>query len=282
VRYESLRAPTKALAAVLGAAALLLAARPATAAPGAEASVSRIERIAGPSPARDHAEHTRAHQRTFSPTVQADAAYGLGWAKESFDSAARRLSTGYAEIAYVGTPRLLLGVKGAFESSVRTFATRLPGAIPGERLDVTTPERRINFGLWVGWDPFRTWVNHEGHRIGVMAVITAVDIDYFDNAVAPLVGVEPGMGGRGYLALVGPVRLVGGVKYQYFVDTSHQAATTRLLRSRPIGCFRYDMRLVTELGRHAVFDLRYAGEWFEFEHERTLTHAALLGFGLEV
>jgi hypothetical protein len=275
-------APKKALLAYLGATLLPSTASASAAPASTEPAASRIESASVSVPASERTEHRRAHPPTSAPVFQADAAYGVGWAEDGFDRSARHLSTGYAEVAYVETPRLLIGMKGAFESSERTFATTLPETTPGERLDVTVPERRINFGVWVGWDPFLTWVRHRGHRIGVMAVITAVDIDYFDNAVAPLVGIEPGMGGRGYLALVGPLRLVGGLKYQYFVDTSYHAATTRLLRARPIGCFRYDLRLVTELGRHATIDLRYAGEWFDFEHERTLTHAALLGFGLEV
>jgi hypothetical protein len=138
----------------------------------------------------------------------------------------------------------------------------------------------VAFGATVGWDPLRCWTAPNA-RAGFVLVVMALDVDQFMNRVAPIVGVEPGAGGRARVRIAGPVTLSAGGTYQWIVNFSSRASDARVLRAHPLGSLRYDAKLAIAFTRFATLDARYAGEALNFWHESTLAHSLLLGVSFD-
>ncbi len=216
-----------------------------------------------------------------APTVRLDAAGGVGWANRSAEAKWRRMSEARAEVTYVKSEGALFAVRGLYQDGERSYTPTWPAAPALGALPVVERERRLALGISVGWDPLRTFAVPSRQRAGFMLVVMALDVDQFMNRVAPLVGFEPGAGARAYARLFGPLTLSAGGTYQWVTDFSARAATARVARGRPFGTLRYDARLGFAPNQRSVLELRYAGEAFEFEYERLLTHSLLLGVSFD-
>jgi hypothetical protein len=211
------------------------------------------------------------------PTVRLDAAGGVGWAHRSSDLQWRRMTEARAEVGYVKTQGAVLTLHGLYQDGERSYTPTSPVLPALGALPIVERERRWDVGIAVGWDPLHSWAVPSRRRAGIMLVVMALDLDQFMNRLAPLVGFEPGGGVRGYVRVAGPFTLSAGGTYQWVTNFSGQVATDRVARGRPFGTLRYDARLGFGLTPRTVLDLRYAGEAFEFEHERLLIHSLLLG-----
>jgi hypothetical protein len=211
------------------------------------------------------------------PTVRLEAAGGVGWAQRSLDLQWRRMSEARAKISYVKAAGAVLELHGLYQDGERSYTPTSPVLPAWGALPIVERERRLDVGIAVGWDPLHSWAVPSRRRAGLMLVVMALDVDQFMNRVAPLVGFEPGGGVRAYARVAGPLALSAGGTYQWVTNFSGQVATNRVARGRPFGTLRYDVRLGFGVTPRTVLDLRYAGEAFEFEYERLLTHSLLFG-----
>jgi hypothetical protein len=211
-----------------------------------------------------------------------EAAGGVGWAHDDAEVGWRRFNQARGEVSYLDTPGLVLGLHGLYEDAERSFVATAPVDLSAGTTRVVARERRVDVGLSVGWDPMKCWPDPRQRRAGVMLEVMKLDLDQFMNRFAPLIGFEPGAGLRGYVRMVGPLTASAGGSYQWVTNFSDDAVTLRAVRGRPLGALRYDVKLALRLVRFGTLDARYAGESFEYMHDRTRTHALLLGATLDV
>ena len=217
------------------------------------------------------------------PSLHLVARGGLAWARERPEVPWRQVSEGRAELTYLGTPGLVLGFRGLYQSYSRSYATPEPLGPLGPLAAVPPAEyreTRVDVGAFVGWDPLRMWADQRARRAGFIMLVTALDFEQFDNALAPLVGFEPGGGARAFVRVAGPFTLRAGGVCQWVTNLSPHASSQRVVRGRPVGAVRYDAQAALSLWHRAEVELGYAGESFEFES--TQTHSLLLGVSLDV
>jgi len=255
-------APRISLIACLASGIALLSAAPAGASPDQ-----------GPAP--------KSTSASAYPSVHLGASAGVGWARERPEAPWRQVSDVRAEATSLGTPGLVLGLHGLYQSYSRSYATPMASASAAQATPARYEERRLDVGAFVGWDPLHSWADQRARRAGFVMLVTALDLEQYDNELAPLLGLEPGGGVRAFVRVVGPLTLRAGGACQWVMNLSPHASTARLTRGRPRGTLRYDAQAVMALTRFAAVDLGYAGESFAFEFESTQTHSLLLGVSLD-
>jgi hypothetical protein len=216
------------------------------------------------------------------PVARLDAAGGVGWARDASDVQWRAITEARAELCYLGTPGMVLGLRGLYQASERSYATTGPVNLSAGGTRVVERERRVDVGAWLGWDPLHTWPDPSSHRAGFTLLVMAVDFDQQMNRLAPIVGLEPGAGLRSYVRVAGPLILRAGGTYQWVTNFSPPASSERVVRGGPLGTLRYDASLGVALWRMATLEARYDGESFAFLHDNTLTHAVLFGMTWDV
>jgi hypothetical protein len=216
------------------------------------------------------------------PVARVDAAGGVGWARDASAAEWRALTEARAELGYFGTRGMVLGLRGLYQASERSYVTTGPVNLSAGGTRVVERERRVDVGAWLGWDPLHTWPDPRNHRAGFTLVVMALDLDQQMNRLAPIVGFEPGGGLKSYVHVAGPLVLRAGGTYQWVTNFSPPASSARVVRGMPLGTLRYDAALGVELFRVATLEARYAGESFTFLHDSTLTHAVLAGIVLDV
>ena len=214
------------------------------------------------------------------PLLRLEAAGGVGWVRGASDLSWQALNEARAEVSYLGSPGLVLGVHGLYQSGERSFVLTAPLAGGSGETRLFESERRVAFGTTVGWDPLRCWVAPD-QRAGFVLVVMALDVDQFMNRVAPIVGFEPGAGARARVRVAGPVTLSAGGTYQWITNFSSRASDLRVIRARPLGTLRYDAKLAVAFTRFATVDARYVGESINFVYESTLAHSLLLGVSFD-
>jgi hypothetical protein len=213
--------------------------------------------------------------------VSFDVTAGFGWVHEAAAQDADTFGELDVSASYTHVRRLDLRLDLSFTTYDRTYVTRAPAAdgVPTfGRAD--TSELRVRTMLSASYDvlPHTSF----GASRAQLSPLVRVELDRFDNDVAPTTDFGIGLGVRGFWRPTRALRLEGEWSWAWQPVSGTAATDDVLLLGTPQGSMLYGVGAELLLRPRMRLGVRWRGEWLANDHSDRHAQAVLFNVGMDL
>jgi hypothetical protein len=207
-------------------------------------------------------------------------AVAVGWVNEEAAGDDATFGEVTLRAAYTRLARLEARLDLSLSTYGRTYLTRLPAAGAEGLTRVATDELRVRTSASVSWDV----LPHHAFAADVaqLAPVALIEIDRFDNDVAPQTDFVLGLGARAFVRIADALRIEGEWTWAWHAYRGGDQADDLLVFGTVRGAMVYGLGAELLLPPRARLGVRWRGESLALERSNRHAHALVLLLGVDL